>query len=240
MSIYLRAGRTIYNKRKQLHGISRFETDIAPISTKTTEVSIASEVANSSAGDIMTQALTATHSHGSSGLNPHPAAYSVTVTADGNPNGVEDVVDARPVTALRTVQSRTRRRRSWEVNNAALSYTKCALLFFTAMFITWIPSSANRVYSVFHDGESIEGLEYAAGFVLPLQGFWNCLIYIMTSWSGCKSYFQELGFVPRRRTTRPTVARSEFGIWTSKPSFDTEELWMSRSRNDGVSPVSLR
>jgi hypothetical protein len=29
-------------------------------------------------------------------------------------------------------------------------------------------------------------LEYASAFVLPLQGFWNALIYIVTSWKACQ------------------------------------------------------
>ena len=31
------------------------------------------------------------------------------------------------------------------------------------------------------------GLNYAAGLVLPLMGFWNTVIYIVTSWDAVKS-----------------------------------------------------
>lgn len=45
---------------------------------------------------------------------------------------------------------------------------KCAILFFTALLVTWIPSSANRAFSVLHANEVSLPLE-----VLPLQDFWN-------------------------------------------------------------------
>jgi hypothetical protein len=76
-----------------------------------------------------------------------------------------------------------------EANNAAWSYTKVAILFFTAMLVTWIPSSANRLYSVGTKGQISPALEFAAAFVLPLQGFWNAVIYMTTSWKACRKFF---------------------------------------------------
>jgi hypothetical protein len=76
-----------------------------------------------------------------------------------------------------------------DANNAAWSYTKVALLFFTAMLVTWIPSSANRVYSVVNPGYISPSLQFASAFVLPLQGFWNAVIYITTSWKACRKFF---------------------------------------------------
>jgi len=60
------------------------------------------------------------------------------------------------------------------------------------MLVTWIPSSANRLYSVVNDGEVSLGLEYAAAFVLPLQGFWNALIYTTTSLAACKAFWHRV------------------------------------------------
>jgi hypothetical protein len=79
-----------------------------------------------------------------------------------------------------------------QANTAIWSYTKVAVLFFIAMMITWIPSSANRVYSVVHPGEVSLPLEYASSFVLPLQGFWNALIYTTTSLPACKQVWANL------------------------------------------------
>lgn len=85
-----------------------------------------------------------------------------------------------------------RRHAAKQADNAAWSYTKVAILFFVAMMVTWIPSSANRVYSVVHPGKISLGLEFASAFVLPLQGFWNALIYAMTSWRACKAFWRDL------------------------------------------------
>jgi hypothetical protein len=76
-----------------------------------------------------------------------------------------------------------------EANNAAWSYAKVSLLFFTAMLVTWIPSTANRVYSVVNPGYISPSLQFASAFVLPLQGFWNAVIYITTSWCACRNFF---------------------------------------------------
>jgi hypothetical protein len=76
-----------------------------------------------------------------------------------------------------------------EANNAAWSYAKVALLFFTAMLVTWIPSTANRVYSVVNPDYISPSLQFASAFVLPLQGFWNAVIYTTTSWRACRNFF---------------------------------------------------
>ena len=79
-----------------------------------------------------------------------------------------------------------------EANNAAWNYTKVAVLFFIAMMVTWIPSSANRVYSVVHPGKVSLGLEFASAFVLPLQGLWNALIYATTSLPACRQFWGQI------------------------------------------------
>lgn len=72
-----------------------------------------------------------------------------------------------------------------QANAALWAYAKVSLLFFLAMMITWIPSTANRIYSISNPGMVSMGLQYISVFVLPLQGFWNALIYILTSWDAC-------------------------------------------------------
>ena len=234
MFIYLRAWRTIYEKRKQLYDFTDPNTEADPHSVKTTEVCVTTEVVDSVDG-IVPASLTPAH-HGSSsraGHNlpaPPAAAYSVTITADmthegddddgTNTNGVSGTTVAdgtEPQTTIGNIQagapppSRHQRRRNLEMNTAAWSYTKCAILFFTAMLITWIPSSANRLYSVINGGTALVGLEYASAFVLPLQGLWNCVIYIVTSWTGCKNYFREIGLAPRAKAVESLPLRSDFG-----------------------------
>jgi hypothetical protein len=84
-----------------------------------------------------------------------------------------------------------KRKAAFEANNATWSYTKCAILFFTAMLVTWIPSSSNRLYSLLHNNQASIALEYMSAFVLPLQGFWNAIIYMVTSWKACKMLFRD-------------------------------------------------
>lgn len=251
MFIYLRAGRTIYEKRKQLYNFSEAHSSSNdPYSTsKTTEVSVTTEVVEPATG-ATPAALAERHrrqrraSHG--GHNPGAGAYSVTITADmaqdaqaeaererehesnippTEPRPTLGNIRASAVGANVAQATRTQRRRNMEMNNAAWSYTKCAILFFTAMLITWIPSSANRVYSVLNDGNVIVGLEYASSFVLPLQGLWNCIIYIVTSWTGCKNYFRELGLAPRERVVETVPLRPDFGMRREGTKrFETESM----------------
>ena len=49
-----------------------------------------------------------------------------------------------------------------------------------------IPSSVNRIYSLIHPDATNFGLNLVGCFVLPLQGFWNAIIYFSTSFSICK------------------------------------------------------
>lgn len=251
MFIYLRAGRTIYNKRKQLNNFSDPNNDPDPYSTKTTEVCVTTEAVGSVDG-IMPSAITSDRHRrqqraSQPANNPGGGAYTVTITADMETaqdaeGGNNEPVDTAPtISNIRAGTSagptRTQRRRNMEMNNAAWSYTKCAILFFTAMLITWIPSSANRVYSVVNDGKAVVGLEYASSTVLPLQGLWNCLIYIVTSWTGCKNYFRELGLAPQPRATDSVPLRADFGMRrdTTK-KFESESMTElqtgSRSSNE--------
>ncbi|KAK4131267.1 hypothetical protein BT67DRAFT_388597 [Trichocladium antarcticum] len=82
---------------------------------------------------------------------------------------------------------RARRRHVHDFHNATWAYTKCAILFFSVLLITWLPSSGNRVYSMINGGAVSRPLFFASAFVLPLQGFWNAIIYTVTSWAACKS-----------------------------------------------------
>lgn len=57
------------------------------------------------------------------------------------------------------------------------------------MLRTQVPSSVNRVYALTHPGASNIPLAFAAGIVLSLMGFWNSVIYIVTSRAACKELF---------------------------------------------------
>jgi len=172
--IYIRAGKEIYIKRKQLlsfnsHQQSTTLTSFSePYATmKTTEVHVASEVIY----PIDLSELGRSQSRPSNG----PQMYSVHVSSD----------------------------KKGELASAAWSYTKVAILFFTAMLVTWIPSSANRLYSIRHPGEIVPAFEFAAAFVIPLQGFWNAIIYVTTSWKACRKFFTTNPFRGAYNQARP-------------------------------------
>ncbi|KAL2258838.1 hypothetical protein VTK26DRAFT_7683 [Humicola hyalothermophila] len=246
--MYLRAGRDIYKKHKQLREFSTSHHDPDPLapglddlfsSVKTTEVFVTTEAADKgNAIDLGPLGAAGAADCPGSQVSDHPkppnAAYSVTISARqrGEPqaedleppiqsNNTNDTLDTR-ITAGSTAKDRTaagkgtrhpittttttssgvggnnnnphglRRRAAWEANNATWSYAKCAILFFTAMLVTWIPSSANRVYSLAHAGHASLALEYMSAFVLPLQGLWNAIIYVVTSWGACRTLWDDI------------------------------------------------
>lgn len=77
-------------------------------------------------------------------------------------------------------------------NKAAMKYCKCALLFFIALIITWVPSTVNRIYNIIRPNKVVFGLNLAAALVLPLQGFWNAVVYIATSTFAVKSLWEDI------------------------------------------------
>jgi hypothetical protein len=202
--IYTRAGSEIYKKHKQLKNFSsHIEPEPLPPmddpinSSKTTEVMVTSEIVDHNAIDL--SPLGRRGSETPSAPRAPNAAYSVTISSSKRafsrreshgdvilPIQSNATVSTPPITHRAATANPMRRRQAYEANTAAWSYTKCAILFFSALLVTWIPSSANRVYSVVHVGESSEPLEYMSAFVLPLQGFWNAIIYVVTSWKACQ------------------------------------------------------
>ncbi|KFY26461.1 hypothetical protein V493_04076 [Pseudogymnoascus sp. VKM F-4281 (FW-2241)] len=70
-------------------------------------------------------------------------------------------------------------------DRAAWSYLKCALLFFTAMVVTWVPATINRVGTLIDPTLKVFGLNFSEALLLPLQGFFNAMIYIAISTDAC-------------------------------------------------------
>lgn len=88
--------------------------------------------------------------------------------------------------------STARRTGSMDPNKAAIKYCKCALLFFVALIVTWVPSTVNRIYTIFRPDRVVFGSSVAAATVLPLQGFWNTIIYMVTSAYAVRSLWREM------------------------------------------------
>ena len=70
-----------------------------------------------------------------------------------------------------------------DMDPVKVAYTKCASLFFLSIIVTWVPSSANRVYGLNHTSSPSYPLSLGAAAVLPLQGFWNTIIFFWISWN---------------------------------------------------------
>jgi hypothetical protein len=260
--IYIRAGREIYKKHKQLKEFSTSHHDPEPLaalddlfsSSKTTEVHVTTEVVDKNAIDLAPLGGADDNRQGGSGLKPPKAAYSVTISSSQREANREPhaTIESAVLTNVTTDSHITagsrgngggtgvnplRRRAAYEANSATWSYTKCAILFFTAMLVTWLPSSANRVYSVVHTGETSLPLEYMSAFVLPLQGFWNAIIYVVTSWGACRMLWEDVcSWSSRRRPNAEDLmpGRAAFQMMSSgrngsKPSegnkaFETESM----------------
>lgn len=90
-----------------------------------------------------------------------------------------------------TNSSRRRSSAGENTSRAAWAYTKYAMLFFIALLVTWVPSTLNRVYAFARPSEFSFGLNFASSFVLPLQGFWNSVIYVSISWPAFKSVWRD-------------------------------------------------
>lgn len=230
--IYVRAGAEIYAKHKQLRDFSsHHEPEPLPpmndpfSASKTTEVFVTSEVVSQPGIDLAVLGARRGSEAGPATAGPKPpgAAYSITISSSKRHENRESLgeidlpiqTNTAPVPALSTTtpvvntrppNQRSRRRAAYEANSAAWSYTKCAILFFTALLVTWIPSSANRVYSVIHE-EANYPLEYMSAFVLPLQGFWNAIIYVVTSWKACRMLWDDIF----HSNPKPNRKQSNFG-----------------------------
>ncbi|KAF4993355.1 hypothetical protein FGRMN_6543 [Fusarium graminum] len=222
-SIYVRVGFTIYKWRSRLNGFSN-------------------------SNDLNTS------SHAAPNQDPSGIAKttSITITTlDFGPPGFDE--PSRPTTRPEPVHSagvyagpappvanpsdqpniksqHSERRKRNPSDEAAVSYAKVALLFFTAMLITWIPASANRLY-ILIDGKASAQLGYVSAFVLPLQGFWNALIYYYTSRAACKQAIASLR-TGSRRLEESDPNGSSFADSDNKQGYQLERLRSSKRTHD--------
>ncbi|KAK5997943.1 Cyclic AMP receptor-like A-like protein [Cladobotryum mycophilum] len=205
-SIYIRAGREIYKTRKEVQSFQ--STEIEPIPTNDDTLTVVATTGDTVTMETMSDieaakpdhlrqphcALESTRSSSRAGSS----SYASRISADSSVNAYSShhaLVSGQRGSIAHNTPTRVfglMHRQHHELNNAAWTYTKCAILFFTAMLITWIPSSANRVYSLVHNKTTSIPLEFMSVLVLPLQGFWNALIYVVISWTACKNMFRDI------------------------------------------------
>ncbi|RYO93056.1 hypothetical protein DL766_003244 [Monosporascus sp. MC13-8B] len=69
-----------------------------------------------------------------------------------------------------------------KIDPVKLAYLRTSFVFAISVFVTWTPSSINRVYDMVHGARGPSfGLNLASAIVLPLQGVWNAVIFFTTS-----------------------------------------------------------
>ncbi|KPM35222.1 hypothetical protein AK830_g11349 [Neonectria ditissima] len=244
LSIYIRTGGDIYRNRKQLRYVSRSDIEtITSTSTwlKTTEIHVTSEAASKSPEPGLHGRIEPKGCPGTS--SSHKTAYSVSISANPDsrdsredtilsvPNQLpEDPSNTKLAPALANVARPSMSQAEW-------SYAKCSMLFFTAMLVTWIPSSANRVYSVVHNNHSSVVLEFMSAVVLPLQGFWNASIYILTSWKACKMVFEDVRHFRRFRAAEPVCLEPADHFRTARRGYGARGDQRSESKTQLASSV---
>jgi hypothetical protein len=217
-TIYIWAGKEMFARRRQLRNFSSAASDAAfPViqnpflspfvSVKTTDVTISTNLAEFPTNNMSTNSFVLNENGrivGGQGFDP----YSVSIGA-GRPADVKSIQSSVPprlsTPMMGGVDLEARQRRAaMEANKAAFSYCKCALLFFASLLITWVPSSMNRFYSLVHPDRVSFPLLYISALVLPLQGFWNAVIYIATSLPACKALYNRIldSLLPNRHMAK--------------------------------------
>ena len=71
---------------------------------------------------------------------------------------------------------------------------------------TKVPSSINRVYAIAHPDRMNFRLNYASSLVFPLQGFWNVLVYIITSQTACRRLWAQIRGRPLPNTEHAAIS----------------------------------
>ncbi|PYI30844.1 Nnf1-domain-containing protein [Aspergillus indologenus CBS 114.80] len=147
--IYVRTGSVIYQKRQQLNRAGNTESSSTAASlkdiqlSKVTEFSITREIVHTMQvplegdGDPIS----------TKSLHTFYCPYSVTIQAGSDLKDSEKTAE-QPLGHDQVSTGIQRRATVMETNSAAWAYSKYAILFFIALLITWVPSTANRVYSL--------------------------------------------------------------------------------------------
>lgn len=199
-AIYTRVGREIYKKRRELRSVyqsTSTEVQIAqsqipntasytgisikePIQgTRTTEVHVTSNARSEDAFSING----AKDERKSLNAVTESDRYSVTISSCTAKKAKEKALPPNQKSKVHL-----------GMDKVIIAYTKCAVLFAASLLITWGPSSVYRVYGLIYPTRVSYALNIASALVLPLQGFWNAVIYFVTSFAACRALFSSFGF----------------------------------------------
>ena len=113
-------------------------------------------------------------------------------------------IDRRPSRPeLYRVRTFTREAALRETNADAWLYARVAFLFFLGLLISWIPASVNRLYALVHPHHLSYSMNWVQALLLPLQGFFNFWVYVITSQTAVRNLFRAFTGKPQlpRKTT---------------------------------------
>ncbi|KAM3070488.1 hypothetical protein ACMFMG_010311 [Clarireedia jacksonii] len=172
--LYIISGKRIFNSWRELHDLAKAVEDQG--------ISVGSL---DSVKSIRVQMTREVNEIQVAGLAEENAVRRYSITITSSELHLPSVADAISSTVTSTAVPHSAMSACPKCSNAAKaaawSYARVAILYFIAMMVTWVPSSANRLYTLLHPGEVNLGLEYTSVIVLPMQGFWNGLIYVYTN-----------------------------------------------------------
>ncbi|KFZ11402.1 hypothetical protein V501_04782 [Pseudogymnoascus sp. VKM F-4519 (FW-2642)] len=184
MTIYVFIGRVVYANRKRLRELSGSASatgepfpnpNAEPLASKTTEVHITTSALPSRPNNRPFD------NHGLVGIAPY----------------VVEIGSSRAYLPKEQGQTHS------IANRAAWAYLKCAMMFFLALLITWVPATINRLATLADPNLVSFPLNFIEALFHPLQGFWNAIIYITTSVPACTTLYRR--FFPARSSHRSFV-----------------------------------
>ncbi|KAL8770621.1 MAG: hypothetical protein Q9209_003689 [Squamulea sp. 1 TL-2023] len=235
-TLYVMSGREMLRKRQELRSLvqpSASSTDDTLF--KTTEINVTSEAAGFSMPKAPADCfdLEDRHHH-LTGSSKDYEPYSTTINApssslDSDPSGRHS---SHATSAIKRYKT------ALEDNTAAMKYIKVALLFFTSLCVTWLPSSINRIYDLAHPNNVSYALNFISAIVLPLMGFWNGVIYVATTRKICAAIFWDLleRWAPKKRRAK----RSSRTARSSNESRSVRTSWFEtdNSMTAGLVPMT--
>ncbi|KFY91441.1 hypothetical protein V500_04672 [Pseudogymnoascus sp. VKM F-4518 (FW-2643)] len=220
MSIYAFVGKVVYKNHRQFRNLST-TTDNAtataippndgggsggtPVNSKTTEVHITSE--------------SALESGFNTPFDSDQDNFKARSNTDKYPRYAVNI-ESSIETAARNDTELPQQRKASPADRAAWAYLKCALLFFFALLITWVPATINRVATLVRPDLVSFPLNFIESIFLPLQGFWNAVIYISTSIPAFKALISP----PRRSFIALTDLPRRTVMGTETPASKSESM----------------
>jgi len=197
--VYGMAGKVIWSKRRHLDGFLNPFNEHPFTNTVTTEIEITTDerpIINKETSSSSPEVAAFGSPEGATFGGPEGLALETSrFSSEGvDPYSIDihATPHSRSLPAALRMRTLTRDAAASETNAEAWLYARVAFLFFFALLITWIPSSVNRLYAVARPNEFNFALNYTSSFVFPLQGFWNVLVYVITSQTACKRLWRDM------------------------------------------------